>query len=248
MNYLLYYLNARLYFPKFDGILIEQKSKNLRRRHKDALIELIENNDGCYRALMDCNSITVLNVLFYFLNEGDMEDKDLQFAGEYILSLLDNIDITKTIRDRFPLLSNVEKFLVKAIAGKDKSAYEDRSSLLITILFEFVALLDANGIYSRYKSAFDGKINLQTAYPNFDEYDIEQLLFEKHFDQEFYVETNISLKNTLTEFKTTIKEKKIKSISYRTDAAGLPFLRCLAHIYFNNEFFPDTWRNMNKDA
>ena len=71
-------------------------------------------------------------------------------------------------------------------------------------------------------------------------------MFEKHFIKEFYVETDIHLKTTLQEFKEDIDSREFDSIEYRTDKAGFPFLRKLAHIYFKNEFFVDEWRGIDQ--
>ena len=121
-------------------------------------------------------------------------------------------------------------------------------SLLVTILFELVAKVNFDQAYNRFCDSFKDKLNLQTAHPNFNDFDIEQLLFEKHFDREFYVETNIALKPTLKEFKEDIESRDFDSIEYRTDKSGFPFLRKLAHVYFKNEFFVGEWREIKKAA
>ena len=43
-------------------------------------------------------------------------------------------------------------------------------------------------------------------------------------------------------FKKTVSDKKEIAKEYRTDKAGLYFIRYLAHSYFKNEILPDEWR------
>lgn len=243
LNYLIYFFEARLYFPKFNKEPAAIKQNILRRKQKDLLIQLVKNNDGCQRPILDYHSISILNLVLFFLHKNDIRNKDLQFVGEYLFATIENILIINSVRGRFPHVGG-EIDLVKRIrSGKAKK--EGRGlppSLLVTILFELVAIVNFDQPYTSFIDGFKGKLNLQTAHPNFMDFDIEQLLFEKHFDQEFYIETGIELKSTLKEFKKDITGREFHSIEYRTDKAGFPFLRKLAHIYFKNELFVDEWR------
>ncbi|WKN43786.1 hypothetical protein [Tunicatimonas pelagia] len=243
LNYLVYFFRARLYFSSFTRDSSKAKEIMLRRKQKDTLIELIENNDGCSRPLMDYHSIAVLNVILFFWQEEDLEQKDVQFVVKYLHRLVENIVIVYSTRKRFPFIGDEIGF-VKNIQKTRKKGESKRqpSSLLITILFELAAILDFEQLHENYKEQFEGKVNLQTAYPRFNEYDIEKLLFEQHLVDEFYVETNIELMPNLAEFKEVMSKKEIEKIDYRTNEAGFPFLRALAHAYFKNEFFVDEWR------
>ena len=81
-------------------------------------------------------------------------------------------------------------------------------------------------------------VNLQVAYPIIDEFDIEQLLFEKRLNNELAVQTNIKLPETIKDFQNNYV-KKYNSIEYRSDKAGYYFLRVLAHKYYETDLFPD---------
>ena len=249
LNYLIYFFEARLYFPSFSKKPTKSKQNILRSKQKDILIQLIENNDGCQRPVLDYHSIAILNVVLFVLQKGDLRDKDLQFIGEYLFSILDNILIINTVRGRFPHVGE-EIDLVKKIRSNKPRKKEKGlpPTLLVTILFELISKIDFNHAYGSFKTGFKEKLNFQTAHPNFNDFDIEQLLFQKHFDREFYVETNIALKETLKEFKEDIESRDFDCIEYRTDKAGFPFLRKLAHIYFKNELFVDEWREIKKAA
>ena len=53
---------------------------------------------------------------------------------------------------------------------------------------------------------------------------------------------------TFEEFKEKMKKRKHEFIyQYRTDKAGYPFLKDLAHFYFQTPYFPDKWRNTKVD-
>jgi len=249
LNYLIYFFEARVYFPDFIKEPTTAKKNILRRKQKDLLIQLIRNNDGCQRPILDHHSISILNVVLFLLQKDDLRNKDFQFVGEYLFAIIENILIINTVRGRFPHLGG-EIDLIKKIRSK-KPKKNDRGlppSLLVTILFELIGFLNFEQAYESFSEGFKGKLNLQTAHANFKDFDIEVLLFEKHFDQEFYVETSIDLKNTLEEFKAAISEREFEEIDYRTDQAGFPFLRKLAHIYYKNELFVDEWRRRLKKA
>ncbi|MEO9850326.1 MAG: hypothetical protein ABJH72_24605 [Reichenbachiella sp.] len=247
LNYLIYFFEARLHFPNFSKEPSQRKRKKLRRIQKDLLIEIITNNDGCNRPILDYHSISILNVVLFLLQKNDLRDEDLKFVGEYLFSTTESILIINTVRGRFPLVGSELDLVKKVNKGKIQSDPDPKNlppTLLITILFEFSAILSFTQMYDDFKDGFKDKINLQTAYPHFDKYDIEQLLFEKHFGNEFYVETGIEFQSNINEFKEYMKKKENDSIEYRTDASGFGFLRKLAHVYFKNEYFVDEWRSM----
>lgn len=244
INYLVYYLTVRKYYPKFDGAVSKGKERVLGTISKKTLGEILNNNDGCSRPLLDNHSIAIVNIFLFYLRDKNLNQEELNFiGGDYLVRIFNSLMITKTIRGRFPELHNNEKVLTEYVSTKIRPYnYEDRSSLLIPILFELVALFNADSIYLDFKEGIKGKVNLQTACPNFQEYDIEQLLFEKHFDEEYYIEHNIELPDDLTDFKNATIEKTFEEIEYRTDKVGFGFLRILAHVYYENEFFPHEWR------
>ncbi|WP_286416617.1 hypothetical protein [Myroides odoratimimus] len=51
----------------------------------------------------------------------------------------------------------------------------------------------------------------------------------------------MSFEDFKTDYQSRIEEF---SYDYRTDNAGYPFLRNLAHIYFKTPYFPDKWRKI----
>ena len=128
--------------------------------------------------------------------------------------------------------------LAKSLVSKSED-YNCDSSLLILSLFELISHLGITELYTTFKEVVENsKVNLQVAYPEIDEFDIEQCLFEHRLNKEFSVETNIKLPETLDDFRQNFR-KKYNSIKYRTDAVGYSFLRILAHKYYETDFFPD---------
>jgi len=244
LNYLIYYFEARLYYPTFLKQPTNSKRRVLRENQKKLLLEILENNDGCWRPVMDFHSIAILNTVLFLLNPDDAQKRDIQFVGEYLFGLTENILIINTVRGRFPFVGNELGFIKSLNKNKPKKEAKGLPpSLLVTILFELAAILEFEQMHKSFSDGFKDKLNLQTAYAKFD-LDIEQLLFEKHFDYEYYIDASIDLKPSLNEFRTEMSAKEYDSIEYRTDAAGFPFLRKLAHIYFKNELFADEWRGL----
>ncbi|MES2396322.1 MAG: hypothetical protein V4549_09980 [Bacteroidota bacterium] len=245
LNYLTYLMQARKYWPNFTSPPTLAKDKALGKAGRLLLKEIIEKNDGCSRPIIDNHSIAIVNVFLYYLNDKDLQQSEINFLAEYIMKIFNNILLIKRTRNRYPELNNNLKALTEFVStNKRPHNYTDSSTLLITVLFEFISLLNGDSIYNGFKTHFKEKFDFQIACPNIDEYDIEQLLFEKHFDEEFYVESGIELQDDIKDFKSTIQDKEIENILYRTDKAGFPYLRSLAHIYYENEFFPGEWRRL----
>ncbi len=114
--------------------------------------------------------------------------------------------------------------------------------LLILILFELAAIINNDHIYNSYKNSFQGKIDLQTSLSDLADEDYEIALFEKNLHDVNYVESSVKLPDDFEVFKQELQMKQLPIRTYKTDAAGLPFLRLLAHIHNKNEMLPDEWR------
>ncbi len=138
----------------------------------------------------------------------------------------------------WPEMTGNRKALAKSLYSKSDD-YHCESSLLLTTLVELLAYIGAADCYKVLRqSIIDSGVNLQVAYPIHDEYDIETELFRKRLYDELAVETGIQLPEALEEFQETFS-KAYKPILYRTDKAGFFYLRILAHIYYQTDFFPD---------
>ena len=242
INYLIYFFEARYYYPKFEE-MNPIKTYRLKRKQKEILKNVLNNNIGCKRAILDRHLIPILNIFIFFFKDNRPSQSDIDFVHQYLVDLIDNMLITYQGHKRFPELKGNIQALIEFVTTKERPIeYEDRSSLLITILFEITAILDNKDIYDSYREGFNNKINLQTASSDLPNDELEILLFEKNLDDVYHVETNIELPADFEVFKENVKHKKLPKRVYQTDKAGLPFLRILAHVYFQNEWLPDEWR------
>lgn len=240
---IIYYYQLNCYCPDFERKSLN--SSELHRAQKDAIIKLVGNNSGFLRPLLDNHSIPILQLILFFSNKSGLRQKDVDFVGEFILSVISGLLVIKIQRDRLPDGgSNVELLSEYVSTKKKPDEYIDKSSILIAILFELLVLIDAKDMFDLLKKKLDGKLNLQIAHPHFKDFDIEQLMFEKHMNNEYYIESHFSLEDNFDDFKTKVKAKNCDSLDYRTDNAGFPFLRSLAHKYFKNEIYPNEWRNL----
>lgn len=202
-----------------------------------ALKATIRNNSACTMPLLDTHSIPILMV-FRYMAFREREQDDVDCLGIFVVDTVVNVTLHYREKKMWPEMSGNRMALAKSLVAKAED-YSCESSLLILNLFEIIAHMGISELYSTFKKVVEESgVNLQVAYPEISEYDIEQCLFEHRLNKELSVETNIKLPDTLEEFRKTFR-KKYNSITYRTDAVGYGFLRTLAHKYYETDFFPD---------
>src|SRR5690606_2151729 len=100
----LYYCQLRLIYPEFKEC--SSKLKMLKNKQKDLLIELINNNSGFTRPLLDNQSIIIIRLFLFFAEERYLRKKDVNFISNYIFRTLENIVISKIKHNRLPELYN----------------------------------------------------------------------------------------------------------------------------------------------
>lgn len=238
---LIYYNQLELFLPEFS--LVVKDSKRIRNKQKDSIIKLVNNNSGCLRPILDNHSIPILHLFLFFADKSDLRKKDVNFIAPYILDLISSIIIIKNKRGRLPELYNRIDLVSEFSYSKTRpEEYCDDASMLLATLLELLVLFDARGMYNSLREHLDNKVDLQIPHPNIEEFEIEQRIFEGHMDEEYYIESLPPLPDDFNEFKKSVKVKEIQAFNYRTDLAGFPFLRTLAHSYFKNEIFPSEWR------
>jgi hypothetical protein len=231
------YLNDLIYFYYLSNTdASKEESDQLITNQKDTLKHIIDSNSGCTSLLLDNHSITIQLVLLFILKNSPSEN-DLHFIASYIYKLTYGLIITYRNKGRLPEIHSNSIELAKSYYKKTED-YCDKSSLLLILMFELLAYINAKDTYVELKKVVEESgVNLQVAYP-IDDLNIEQLLFDKTLYNEISVDTSIKLPETLNEFKENFK-KRYNSIDYRTDKTGYCFLRLLAHIYYKTDFFPD---------
>ncbi|MCG6191347.1 hypothetical protein [Maribellus maritimus] len=240
---LIYYCNLRLYLPNF-----KKKSNaytKIHNRQKDKIITLIKNNPGFFRPLLDNHSIPILQLFMFFIDKSTWRQKDVDFIASYVFGVITGLIVIKKQRGRFPEGYNRINLLVEYVSTNSKpQEYIDDSSILIAVLFELLVIFNAKDMYENLKKHIGENMHLQIAHPNVKDFDIEQIMFERHMDEEYYIEGPFSLVNTFEDLKEKTKTRGFDKINYRTDNAGFSFLRILAHKYFKNEIFPNEWRGI----
>ncbi|OPB97922.1 hypothetical protein [Elizabethkingia occulta] len=250
------YLDDTVYFCRLRSYIYRSKTNErsailLKHKQKDLIIELVRNNSGFYRPVIDNQSIPIVQLLLFFLNS-ETRKKDLDFISNYIFKIINNVTIEKLKHDLLPEIQNNLALVVEAAATNSKPEdYCDSSSILLAILLELTVVFNSEPMFKEVLKYIDKDLSLQIVSIDTDEYDVEQLLFEKHLHYEYYVDCieRVSDGSKLLKdekdyegFKKSIVGKKIPIPVYRTDSAGLPFLRYLAHSYFKNEILPEEWR------
>jgi len=238
---ILYYCRLRLHYPVFDTESIHGIS--IRNKQKDLLIELITNNSGFYRPILDNHSISIVQLFILFAHRSDLRQKDVDFISSYIFDTIKNIIINKLKHDMLPELYNRIDVVAESIAKNEKSAeYNDSSSILIAVLLELIVIFDSEEMYNEIVRFIAKDLSIQIPYPNFEDCDVEQLLFEKGMHDDYHVECIEPLPEKYEDFRKKVLDYKVDEIAYRTDIAGFSYLRYLAHSYFKNELVPDEWR------
>lgn len=203
----------------------------------DALKTIIRNNSACTVPLLDTHTIPILMVFRYMIFRIKSQD-DADCLGQFVMDTVLNLIQRYRNQKMWPELSGNRMALAKSLITKSDEYCCD-SSLLLTVMFELISYLNIPEFYTLLKKAVEeSEVDLQVAYPEISEYDIEQSLFEHRLHKEISVETSIKLPETLDEFKQKFR-KKYKSIKYRTDSKGYGFLRLLAHKYYETDLFPD---------
>lgn len=225
-----YHLAYREYLPyekrpKFDQSGIE------------LVLRIINCNSGFDIPLLDTHSIPILLVIKYVMTIQQPTEKLHTTIGEWIIRMVVNVLIRKQDSNMFPELYGSRRELAKSVFVKSPN-YCDESSLLLTILAELLHWINADELYKKlYELVIKEDTNLQVSYP-IELPDLEILLFSKRLYNEMAVETSISLPKELKELPQYLK-KNYTLIKLKTDGTPYHFLKYLAHIHYQTDWFPD---------
>ncbi|WP_312824862.1 hypothetical protein [Epilithonimonas sp.] len=252
------YLDDVIYYCRLRNTLYESRNKTaIHHKQKDLIIDLINNNTSFKRPLFDNHSIPIVQLLLFFSDKDSLRQKDVEFLFSYIDKTVTNIHLEKIKSDRLPELHNNIDLIIEFIATKNRpESYCDTSSILLAILLEICVIFNSKELFEKILSFVDDNLSLQIVSIDFNKYNVEKLLFEKHLHNEYYVEwidrvqdgmTLLKTEADFNEFKKSVIEKKEVSKSYDTDDLGLSCMRYLAHSYFKNEILPEEWRALMKD-
>lgn len=247
------YLDDLIYYCRLRNTVFEcKKLTKIKNKQKDLIIEVIEKNSGFNRPILDNHSIPIVQLFLFFADDKCLRQKDINFLFNYFFKTINNLRIEKVKHDRLPDLHNNIDALIEFVATEIRpKEYSDSSSILIATLLEISTIFKSERLFKEILLFIDEKLSLQIVSIEFDKFNVEQLLFEKHLHQEYYVDCIDVVKDRLksikddadfNEFKKSILAKKEPPHEYETDKLGLSCIRYLAHSYFKNEILPEEWR------
>lgn len=240
----------------FFSIIVRYYNKGLDSSMSQTLVNIINQNNVSARPLIDHHSVPIVNTLNLFI-----EYNNIQSAKNYLSAVLGAIIHSKEKYDMLPDANNsIENVIRFTVTGIKPVYYSDSTSPLLTVLFEYLAILDMEDAYITLRDfvkkhnielgvfvPFTGK-NLTTAHLVTDtENDLDEQLFSKSVTDGY--QSGLSLTKNFSDeldfagFKEKIRNRKTEfEYDYRTDKSGYPFLKDLAHMYFMTPYFPDKWR------
>ena len=155
--------------------------------------------------------------------------------------------------------NNIESLVRLYATGKKSIYYEESGSMLIGMLFEYMAVLGLKDEYLKFKGVYKNndinkEVDLSTFIPFSDaqmkdflpeeKESFENIFFKRHIYYEGY-QSAIYLDDDFESFVAKTKNKKeYQSLNYCTAKAGFEHLIDLAHIFYNTPYFPNEWRTL----
>lgn len=245
------YISYLIYHCYSTILLTDRTKKKEILSHYASLIQtLISKNSGCSRPLLDNHSIPIVLIMLFFI-----ECKRSDLAAKYLIEVINNIELVKTMSNRLPeFCNNLEALIEFCATGERPASYIDNASYLIKTLLEFAVLFNNQDIFNECWEYLAKDIVLETYYPKEDIITQEHLIFSKELQEEGYTEVfndiidlNANKKNRINNyelFRDGIKYIQIPD--YLTDRFGMKPLRILAHIFFKTPIFPSEWRQLIK--
>jgi len=190
----------------------------------------------------------------------------MDFARHYLKGILGTLQYRKDKSGMLPDANNSLESVIKyTVTGEKPVFYSDSTSPLLAMLLEYIVLLNMQEEYEQLKKFIEKhKVTLGLFIPHHGlnstskdliadkDNDLEEQLFSKSVTDGYQVETrlnkNLNKDLSFIELKAKLEKRKDEFIyEYRTDKAGYPFLRDLAHLYFGTPFFADKWRGIVSD-
>ncbi len=251
------YLKYLCFIINVDKVLLKEKFQVTNSTNK--LSEVLNNNSVSAKPLIDIHSLPIMDALNLFIASNELEH-----AKTYLNEVFSYIKIRKNKYDILPDASNsIENVIKLTVTGTKPIYYSDSTSPILSVLLEYLAILDMKESYELMRDFIIEKdIDLGVFVPHHginsvsrnliedSENDLEEQLFSQSvndgYQSELTVKDRLSSKPlSFNDFKAKIQARKNEfEYDYRTDKAGFPFLKDLAHIYFNTPYFPDKWRGL----
>ncbi|MBS0032071.1 hypothetical protein ACTJJ0_31935 [Chitinophaga sp. 22321] len=246
ISLLVYYFQLQQAGSSFDFKIDQEALAEMQVKQKKLLFEIIDNNDGTKRPLLDRHSRPILLVSLFVLQSHECTEIDRILLNNYLCGVLDGVALIELMRKRLPELHDNEEALIETAAtGKRSYEYQDSGSMLLLIVIELLSILGNEGMYSQFRERFSQQVDLQTSYPNWqeDHLKLEVSYFQRNMNNEMIVESGVVLPESLADFVKQVGSKPQAEVLFRTDMVGLSFLRSLSVIFFHNDIFPNQWRS-----
>lgn len=225
-----YHLAIREYLPF-------EKRKEFDQSGIELVIRILNCNSGFDIPLLDTHSIPILLIIKFLMTIQPPTEEVGTTIANWIIRMVINVIIRKQDSDMFPELYGNRRELAKSAFVKSPN-YHDESSLLLTILAELLYWIDAEELYQKlYEIVIKEDTNLQISHP-IEQSNLEVSLFSKRLYNEIAVETSIPLPKELKELPNHLK-KDYSPIKLKTDGTPYHFLKYLAHIHYETDWFPD---------
>jgi hypothetical protein len=230
---------------------------NFTKESVQPLINVINANSVSTRPLVDINSIPIIDILNLFVSVGDKTS-----AISYLKGIISYLKYGKEKLGRLPdAHNNYESIIRYTVTGEKPIYYSDSTSPLLAVIMEYIVIFNLEDeYYDLQKFIIDNKIDLGIFTPHHGinstsknlirnkEEDLEEQLFSNQNFNDGY-QHDISLfkdfqdELSFDDFKKNFEKRKGEfQYEYRTDKAGFPFLKDLAHMYYHTPYFPDKWR------
>jgi hypothetical protein len=175
---------------------------------------------------------------------------------------MEYIKFGKENHKRLPDAANNIENVIKYIVTREKPIYyQDTTSPLLSVLLEYTVILDMQDEYNELRDfIIKHEIDLGIFVPHHGinsiskhliedlENDLEEQMFSRSVNDGYQSGTMLRQLNNINlsfeDYKIKIEGRKNEfNYKYRTDIAGFPYLKDLAHIFFRTPYFPDKWRS-----
>lgn len=201
----------------------------------ESIKSIIENNPASHRPLLD-NHMIDISLGLRALMLGDERD----FARVWVTDLLENLHIRKTIKCRLPELYNRINLVIEYEAtGERPIRYEDSSSTLIYMLYEWCVILEMKDVYEQCRHNFSD-VGLQVWYP---QKNAEDILY-KYELRDGDTETSISTES----YSVFCDDVNSRDQQFSPDKDFSPrnldraYVLMLASKHYRTPIFPSFWR------
>ena len=223
-------LSIILYYELSDDVV------DIYKESVETLINLLGHNNSRHRPLLDNHSIDIFLGMWTLILA-----RRFDIAKGWLDDIFEHLVIRKHIYNRLPeFYNNIDAVIEYEATSKRPIGYIDSSSMLISMLFEFTLVLDAEEIYQKHRSSFED-LNLQIWYPPDN---VEEILYEREV-HEGDTEIGIRLPESFDEFKLDVKARHSLDLSdYSPIQNGAPAVLLLANKYFRTPVFPFWWRTV----